>query len=93
MFKDDYGVLRCKGRLDNVDIFIISKNFILLLFKNDFVSLLIKDVYVKVKYNGVRDILIILWENYWVLCGWEVIKRIVKECVICWKFEGVLFKF
>ena len=92
LYKDDKGVLRCKGRLDNADIPTTSKNPILLPSKNDFVSLLIKDVHVKVKHNGVRDTLTTLRENYWVLRGREATKRIVKECVICRKFEGVPFK-
>jgi len=57
LYKDDKGVLRCKGRLDNADLPTTSKNPILLPSKNDFVSLLIKDVHVKVKHNGVRDTL------------------------------------
>lgn len=92
LYKDDKGVLRCKGRLNNADIPTTSKNPILLPSKNDFVSLLIKDVHVKVKHNGVRDTLTTLRENYWVLRGREATKRIVKECVICRKFEGVPFK-
>ena len=40
----------------------------------------------------VRDTLTTLRENYWVLRGREATKRIVKECVICRKFEGVPFK-
>jgi len=92
LYKDDKGVLRCKGRRDNADLPTTSKNAILLPSKNDFVSLLIKDVHVKVKHNGVRDTLTTLREKYWVLRGREATKRIVKECVICRKFEGVPFK-
>ena len=46
----------------------------------------------KVKHNGVRDTLTALRENYWVLGGRAATKRIVKECVICRKLEGVPFK-
>ena len=92
MNKDDKGVLRCKGRLNNAGLPTTSKNPILLPSKNDFVRLLIKDVHAKVKHNGVRDTLTTLRENYWVLRGREAAKRIVKECVICRKFEGVPFK-
>ena len=92
LYKDDKGVLRCKGRLNNADLPTTSKNPILLPSKDDFVRLLIKDVHAKVKHNGVRDTLTTLRENYWVLRGREAAKRIVKECVICRKFEGVPFK-
>lgn len=92
LYKDGRGVLRCDGRLNNADLPTTSKNPILLPFKNDFVRLLIKDVHAKVKHNGVRDTLTTLRENYWVLHGREATKRIVKECVISRKFEGVPLK-
>ena len=41
-----------------------SKNPILLPSKDDFVSLLIKDVHAKVKHNGVRDTLTTLRESH-----------------------------
>ena len=75
----------------SVDIPTTSKNPILLPSKNDFVSLVIKDVHVKVKHNGVRDTLTTL-RDYWVLRGREATKRIVTECVICRKFKRVPFK-
>lgn len=92
LYKDGRGVLRCDGRLNNADLPTTSKNPILLPSKNDFISLLIKDVHAKVKHNGVRDTLTTLRENYWVLRGRKATKKIVKECVICRKFEGVPFK-
>ena len=89
---DDKGVLRWKGTLDKANLPASSKNPILLPSKNDLVSLLIKDVHAKVKHNGGRDTLATLRENYWVLRGREATKRIVKECVVCRKIEGVPFK-
>ena len=82
----------CKGRLNNADLPITSKNPVLLPSKNDFVNLMIKDVHHRIKHSGVRDTLTTLRESYWILRGREATKRIIKQCIICRKFDGVPFK-
>ena len=67
LYLDDVGILRCKGRLNNADLPITSKNPILLPSKNDFVNLMIKDVHHRIKHSGVRDTLTTLRESYWIL--------------------------
>lgn len=46
-----------------------------------------------VKYSGIRDMLMILWECYWILCGCEVVKKFIWSCVICCKYNGMLYGF
>ena len=38
------------------------------------------------------DTLTTLRESYWILRGREATKRIIKQCIICRKFDGVPFK-
>ena len=92
LYLDDVGILRCKGRLNNADLPITSKNPVLLPSKNDFVNLMIKDVHHRIKHSRVRDTLTTLRESYWILRGREATKRIIKQCIICRKFDGVPFK-
>ena len=92
LYLDDVGLLRCKGRLNNADLPITSKNPVLLPSKNDFVNLMIKDVHHRIKHSGVRNTLTTLRESYWILRGREATKRIIKQCIICRKFDGVPFK-
>lgn len=89
----DEEVIKCKGRFNNVSLFVNTKNFILLLVKYEFIRLLIKYLYEFTKYSGIRDILTILRERYWVLCGREVVKGFIRSCVICFKYEGLLYGF
>ena len=56
--------------------------------KHRFVDLLIKNFHERVKHNGVNDTLVALRENYWIIRGRKAVKRIVRACVICKKFEG-----
>ena len=53
---------------------------------------MIKDVHQKIKHSGLGDTLTTLRESYWILRGREAAKRIIKQCVICTKFDGVPFK-
>ena len=92
LYLDDVGILRCKGRLNNADLPITSKNPVLLPSKNDFVNLMIKDVHHRIKHSRVRDTLTTLRESYWILRGREATKRIIKQCIICRKFDGFPFK-
>lgn len=34
-----------------------------------------------------------LWECFWILCGCEIVKKIIWYCVVCWWFDVVLCKF
>ena len=92
LYLDDVGILRCKGRLNNADLPITSKNPVLLPSKNDFVNLMIKDVHHKIKHSGMSHTLTTLRESYWILWVREATKRIIKHCIICRKLDGVPFK-
>ena len=87
-YLDDSHLIRCRGRINNANIAFTQKNPILLPAKHRFVDLLIKNFHERVKHNGVNDTLVALRENYWIICGRQAVKRIVRACVICKKFEG-----
>ena len=46
----------------------------------------------QIKHSGVRDTLTTLREKFWILRGREAIKKIIRHCVVCCKFEGGPFK-
>ena len=77
--------------MSNADPPIASKSPVLLPSKNDFLNLMIKDVRHTIKHSRVRGMLITLRESYWILRGCEATKKIIKQCIICRKFDGVPF--
>ena len=81
-------LMKCRGRINNAAISTTQKNPILLQAKHHFVDLLIKSCHEKVKHNGVNDTLIALRERYWIVRGRQAVKRVVRSCVVCKKFEG-----
>ena len=89
LFLDGDHVLKCKGRLGNASIDLGSKNPILLPKKSRFVELLIREVHDKVKHSGIRDTLTTMRERYWVTCGRETVKKVIRKCVVCRKAEDL----
>ena len=68
------------------------KEPILLPSKGWFSELVIREYHNKVYHNGVRETLNVTRERYWVLRGREIVKKLVRRCVVCKKLEGLLYK-
>ena len=88
LYLDELGLLKCGGRLHNSSMPLSTRNPILLPSNNKFVELLVRDNHTRVQHNGVKDTLTTIREKYWILKGRQVVKRIIKTCVICRRAEG-----
>ena len=91
LYIDVDGILRCKGRLNNADIPQESKNPVLLPARHGCTELLIRERHGRVHHNGVTHTLNSIRETHWVLRGREAVKRVVRKCTICRRFEGKPF--
>jgi len=50
-----YSIIKCKGRVNNSDLPLNSRNPILLPAKHEFVQLIIRDAHESVKHSSIRD--------------------------------------
>ena len=50
--------------------------------------MLVTDVHHRMKHGGVNSTLVALHGHYWILRGRQVVKSIIRSCVICKKLEG-----
>ena len=91
LFIDDLGQLRCQGRKNNLLVSCASKNSILLLSSHPWVPLLVSQVHQDIKHSGTVDTLSMIQEKYWILKGRQVVKKILRGCVVCNKLEGVSY--
>ena len=89
LFIDDLGLLRCQGRINNSPLSTASKKPILLLSNHPLVTLLIHQVHQNIKHSGTADTLSTIRERYCILKGRQMVKKVLKSCVICNKLEGV----
>ncbi|CAB4025225.1 Hypothetical predicted protein [Paramuricea clavata] len=89
LYTDENHVIRCKGRLNNSSLGLGSRHPILLPSKHRVVELLIREAHEQVKHNGIRDTLTAARERFWAIRGREAVNRIIKDCVVCRKAEGL----
>lgn len=91
LFMDEMGILRCKGRLDNSSLPYDTKNPIFLPGNHPLTLLIIKNIHSQVMHSGIRNTLTVLRENYWIPRGREVVKRLIRHCIVCAKYAGKTF--
>ena len=85
---DDKGLIRCHGRINNAAIPEGSKTPLLLPTRHRFTELLIQSIHCQVFHNGIRETLNALRENYWIIRGREMVKQVLRRCVVCKKHQG-----
>ena len=91
-YRDEDGVIKLKGRLENADIDISAK-FPVLIPKNSMIGqLLISDAHTQVLHYGMKDTLTELRSEYWLVQGRSHVEKFVDKCRLCRKFEGKLLK-
>ena len=88
LFMDRDKIIRCEGRINQSTLPISSKNPILLPAKHLFTTLIIQNRHQLVHHNGIRETLAAVRETHWILRGREAVKRVLRICVVCRKFEG-----
>ena len=89
LFKDNNGILRCGGRLQNADLSFSSKHPILLNKKHYLTYLIVKNAHERVQHNGVKETLTEVRSKYWIIRGRSLVKSFIHKCIICRRFDGM----
>ena len=82
------GVLICKGRFQNADHDYPK----LLPKKSDYTKLVMERAHKRVMHAGVSQTLVELRKEYWVLQGRSAVRKVVRACLTCTRWEGGPFK-
>lgn len=85
---DDEGILRVAGRLQFSQGSYDEQHPIVLPRQHHLSGLLIRPCHLQVLHGGVRDTLVQLREKYWVVRARQQVKKMVKECVTCQRFNA-----
>ena len=56
--------------------------------KHYFTELVIRKCHKTVFHYGISETLVSLRERYWVFRGWEAVKKLIRKCVVCQRYEG-----
>jgi len=83
----------CKGRLGQSDLPESVKNPVLLPTKHRFTELLIVERHSAVHHNGIPKTLAAVREQYWIVKGRIMVKKVIRRCVVCRRYDGRPFPF
>ena len=87
LFLNEHKVICCEGHLKNANIPTSTKCPVLLPTKHYFTELVIKECYKTVYHNGISETLASLRERHWIFRVREAVKKIIRKCVVCRRYE------
>jgi hypothetical protein len=95
LFTDDFGVVRSKGRLSRCESLPYDVMHPILISRNShFSRLLIIKNHQNCKHLGVNSTLNALRnQGFWLPKGRPLIKTVIKECVLCQKYNSNAYKY
>jgi len=88
LFRDQYNVWRCGGRLAKADISYDKRHPILLPKQHYFAILITKHAHERTGHSGVKSTLTEVRSKYWFVRGRQFVRKLLYQCVTCRKLEG-----
>ena len=85
---NEQGIYRCVGRLGNSDLNIEARKPILLPRDCKLTEMIVVECHARVHHSGVRATLTELRSRFWVPKGRQTVKKILKHCVTCKRWQG-----
>ena len=93
IFCDENGLLRCEGRLKNAPLPLEAKRPILINSEHDLAKLIVNYIHTKHKHISIKQTLTELRQNYWICRGRQFVRKIIRNCFICKKYEGPSYQY
>ncbi|CAL1264768.1 unnamed protein product [Larinioides sclopetarius] len=85
-YLDENELLRLGGRLEFCDLTVDEKHPIILPRNSWLTTLIIRREHGKVMHGGIASTLTKIRSNYWIPKGRQLVKRVIKSCIICRKY-------
>ncbi|XP_075531538.1 uncharacterized protein LOC142564428 [Dermacentor variabilis] len=85
---DDDGVLRVGGRLNAAELSYNVKHPVILPSRHPFTELTISAAHRRLLHAGALETLTELREMYWIVRGRQMVKKVLKKCVTCNRFNS-----
>ena len=92
LYVDQFGLLRCKGRLENACLTENARCPILLPKMDWYTKLVIEKTHKEILHSGVSQTLSRIRLRFWIPHGRAVVKTVLKSCTVCRRFEGGSYK-
>lgn len=88
VFMDNDGVLRITGRLQQSEKPYHEQHPIVLTSGHRLADLITRRCHLQVLHGGVRDTLVQLRENFYIVRARQLVKRLIKGCITCQRFNA-----
>ena len=88
LFIDNSGLLRCRGRLQNAELSDGARCPLLLPKLHRYTDLIVQRHHERAMHTGCAQTLSLIRQKYWIPQGRAVVKRVLKGCTICRRYEG-----
>ena len=85
---DEKGLIRCTGRLSLAPLPYETRTPILLDPYHPLTKLIILDIHKRNKHIGYKHTLTELRQKFWIVQGRNLVRNLLRKCVICKKIEG-----
>ncbi|XP_014371634.2 uncharacterized protein LOC106721244 [Papilio machaon] len=91
-YLDENQILRVGGRLQGATIGSEIKHPILLPKHNHLTTLVVRDAHIKLLHGGNRLMTNFLQNQYWIIGLKPLVKKCVRECVVCVRHKGMVLQ-
>ena len=82
------GILICKGRLEHSELDIEAKYPIILPRNNKITEMIVMECHERVHHCKVKGTLAEIRSRFWITKGRQYVKKVIRNCFICKKWEG-----
>ncbi|XP_039309666.1 uncharacterized protein LOC120358695 [Solenopsis invicta] len=92
-FLDDRGLIRVGGRLQRADLSFSRKHPILIHSRHKLTDRIIRETHEVHHHAGIQTTLYTLRQKYWLVDGRNQVRKIVRACVRCFRFEAKAIEY
>ncbi|KJH47526.1 hypothetical protein DICVIV_06367, partial [Dictyocaulus viviparus] len=92
IYQDDYGILRCKGRLSNADIPIETQRPILIIPNTPLAEKLLKEAHLPY-HCSISQTIATVRKQFWIPRLRQMVRRAIRECLPCQKMNNLPYKY
>lgn len=84
-FLDTNGLLRVGGRIQKSNFEYSKKHPVILPPKHNLTNLIIRNEHYKMLHCGAQALLAFIREQYWPISGRNLVKKVIHDCIVCFK--------
>ncbi|CAI6358169.1 unnamed protein product [Macrosiphum euphorbiae] len=86
-FIDEKGILRVGGRLKHSEMAYDMKHPIILPKNHSFTTIIINQVHLLNLHSSLSVTMTLLRQRYWIIHDWSSVKRVIHNCIKCYRFR------